>query len=193
MLIKAEANASIKISLMCGDKRSNLFLTIGLKNYPFRVSPSLQHHDFFPLFVMLFQCYKMVQIIDSWKHSRVSFFQITLICGLGVFKSKHSSNLLFQCLFHFQGHCLFLVCIKPCLIASKDALCSQGNQGELHITAAQTGVEQRVPQAAKGWVRAPYYSLSLSAAVFWICYNTMQPFNLSPIEPRQDSAWKNRG
>lgn len=65
-------------------------------------------------------------------------------------KANLVANLFFQALFQFQGKCLFLLCIKPRLIGSKDSLCSQGNQGELHITAAQTGVEQRVPQAAKG-------------------------------------------
>lgn len=65
-------------------------------------------------------------------------------------KANTPANLFFQALFQFRGNCLFLLCIKPCLIGSKDSLCSQGNQGELHITAAQTGVEQRVPQAAKG-------------------------------------------
>lgn len=56
----------------------------------------------------------------------------------------------FSVLIPVPGKLFFLLCIKPCLTGSKDSLCSQGNQGELHITAAQTGVEQRVPQAAKG-------------------------------------------
>ncbi len=81
---------------------------------------------------------------------------------------------------------LNLVCID-----AKDSLCSQGNQGELLSAAAQTGVEQSVPQAARGWVRAPYYSLSLSAAVFWICYYTTQLLHLSPFEDRPEPAKKN--
>lgn len=56
-------------------------------------------------------------------------------------------------------------CIKPVLIDWKDLLYSQGNQGGLRITTAQTGVEHRVVQAKKGWVRDPFFILSLSTAV----------------------------
>lgn len=38
---------------------------------------------------------------------------------------------------------------QPHLIGSEDVLCSQGNQGDLLITTAPAGVEQRMPQAAK--------------------------------------------
>lgn len=67
-------------------------------------------------------------------------------------KKKHPSGLyfFFPVLIPVQGCCLFLLCIKPCLIGSEISLCSQGNQGEFNFTAAQTGVERRVPRAAKG-------------------------------------------
>lgn len=46
----------------------------------------------------------------------------------------------------FYSCCLSNLCPPD----SEDTLHSQGDQGELHITAAQAGVEQREPQAAKG-------------------------------------------
>lgn len=66
---------------------------------------------------------------------------------------------------------LFFLWNKPCLIGSEDVQCSQGNQGELLITTAPAGVEQRMPQAAESWVSTHYNCLSLSAAVFWISFS----------------------
>lgn len=67
--------------------------------------------------------------------------------------------------FQFLGKSFFSR-TKRYLVGSADYVCRQGNQGERHTTAAQTGVEQRIPQAAKDRVSASHYSLSLSAAVF---------------------------
>lgn len=59
----------------------------------------------------------------------------------------------------FLGSCFILRRIHLSLAGSEDPVCSQGNKGRRHITAAQAGVEQRVPSAAKSRVRESHYLL----------------------------------
>lgn len=113
---------------------------------------------------------------------------IELITGSGAFKSKHSLACVISGISVYKPSAVLF--LTPDLTGSEEPLCSQSHQGGLHVTTAPAGVERRVVQAKKGWVRDPHFMLSLSARSCPNHHNAA--LHLSLAEPLRQPVWKRR-